>query len=84
MEVKDNRKRSVYQIKIFAAQKAVQYDYDSDASLRVTLNKKSRTGVLLVRNQHAKNTLKHKYSECYLILCKKSVVPECKYKQHSL
>ena len=68
MEVKDNRKRAAYQIKILAAQKVVLVDYDINTIPRVTHKKKAGAGVLLDRNQQGKKTPKHKGYQHYFAL----------------
>ena len=83
MKAKDNIKKAVAQIKKLAAQEAVEFNSDSDASPRVPHKKNARAGVLLDRNQHGDKTPKHKCYWCYCVLCKKATMPDRKYKSHS-
>ena len=84
MEVKDNSKRDAAQIKRLETSKAAPVNSDSDDSIRVPCKKKVRNGVLPSHKQHGEKTPKRHRLQRYLLLCKKEVMPEQKYKSHSL
>ena len=71
MEVKDNSKIAATQTKRLATSKAALVNYGSDASVRVTRNNKSRTGVLLDHNQQGNKTFKNHGAQNYYVLYNK-------------
>ena len=83
MEVKDNMKRSAYQIKRPAASKADPSNSDRYTSARLPCKKKSRTSVLPDRKHKGKKIPDHKGSQSYYILYKKAGMIELNYKSHS-
>ena len=83
MEAKDNRKRTTDQIKILAASKAVPANYFSNVSAKVTLKNKASTCAIHTRKQQGKKNPNHKGSQRYCVLCKKTGMPERKYKLYS-
>ena len=83
MEVKDNRKRAASQIKSPATSNEAPISYDSDNSIRVQRKKNEGHGVLTSQTQHGKNTPKHHGAQRYYMMCKKSGMPERKWKSHS-
>ena len=80
--MKDNWKRNSAQIKKLAASKAAPSASDIDSIPRVPHKKKVVTSVLPDRNNQGKKISKHKYYQRYCVLCKKSVMPERKFKSH--
>ena len=80
--MKDNWKRNSAQIKKLAASKAAPSASDIDSISRVPHKKKVVTSVLPDRNNQGKKISKHKYYQRYCVLCKKSVMPERKFKSH--
>ena len=82
MEVKDNSKRAVAQIKRLVTSKSVPVNYGSDDPIRFPRNKKVRTDVIPSRKQHGGNIPKHHDAQCYCVMCKKAVIPEKKWRSH--
>ena len=83
MDVKENSKRSAYQIEKLADSKEAPESSDSDVSRRVPSKNNERTGVLPTRKQQGKKTPKHSITHSYCILFKKAGIPESKWKLHS-
>ena len=58
-------------------------DSDSDASPRVPQKKKDGNGILPDHKHQVKKTLEKKWTQCYLIICKKYGIPDQNYSSHS-
>ena len=82
MEATDNRKQDVAQIIILATSKAAPDDSHSDASAKVPCKNKSKNCVLPAHKKQGKKTPKNKVFKRYCVMCKKSIMPESKYKLH--
>ena len=76
-------KRYTSYIKRPATSKSVLVNSDSDDSVKVMSNKKARTSVLLNLKQQVKNTHNHHGSHRYCVICKKTGIPERKWKFNS-
>ena len=81
IEVKDNRKRYVTQIKRLVASK-VASNSDRYESVRVPLNKRVRTGFIPSRKYQGKNTPNNPGIHRYCALCKKVRINKRKYMLH--
>ena len=82
MEATDNRKQDVAQIIILATSKTAPDNSDSNASSKVPCKNKSKTCVLPAHKKQGNKTPKNKVSKRYCVMCKKSGMPESKYKLH--
>ena len=78
MEVKDNRKRDVDQIKKRADSKSAPVNSDRYAYLRVTHKKKTSTGVLPAHKKQVNNTLNNHGDHSYCVIFKKLVITDKK------
>ena len=83
IEVKYKRKRATTQIKNIASDRAASL-FDSDESVRIQRNKKSRTGILRSNKGPQKKANKHHDTQSYCMLYKKAGMPELMYVLHSV
>ena len=81
IEVEDERKRAVAQIKNIASARAASLS-DRDDLARIPRKKKARTGVLR-SNRPQKKAHKHHGIQRYCVLFKKPEIPEQNYMSHS-
>ena len=81
IEVKENRKRDITQIKRLETSKAAS-NYDSNEPIVVPRKKMVRTGVLTNFKQQENNILNHHGAQSYCVIIKKAGIPERKYMSH--
>ena len=82
IKFKDNRKRSVTQIKRLATYKSSYYFY-SNEYIRFPRKKRVSTGVIPNRKQQGRKIPKHHGIQRYCVLYKKAGIYEQKYMSHS-